>query len=128
MRTEAERAWAAGVFAAVGTVTVHRHPSSTKGRRDTGGGRVQLAFTDRRVAHRFHEIVSCGMLRGPRARGRRAWEWIAETPHDVAALHRVLRRHLSARGADLDLVTALLGCPSAIEEVARRRGNAGLDG
>lgn len=89
MKSEAEIAWAAGLFEGEGHISLMRQR-----RRKDGTVTVSLLIgmvsTDHDVVTRFHGIVECGNVstRDPKGGHKRQWVWQAAAVDDV---QRVLR-------------------------------------
>ena len=97
--TEAEIAWAAGLFEGEGSIS----PQIAAGRTDrVVRVALNITSTDLDVLERFHRIVGCGHIRGPRQRKhyKPQWAWtVTKFEHSKAVLAAFEPWLLSRRNA-----------------------------
>lgn len=91
MTTQAEKAWAAGLFEGEGSCLV-----GGSGNRQP---RVQMVMTDREPITRFQRIVGCGQVASyPSYSGHKpTWRWNVQGQEDVLAVLALLWPWLSPR-------------------------------
>ena len=102
--TEAETAWAAGLFEGEGSIISREE---TKGTFRRGHLIVQLGMKDEDVVHRFGEAVGAGRVHSWEQRGTRMWTWRA-SGDDAAKILTALLPHFGERRKD-KAVYALAG-------------------
>ena len=93
MATEAQIAWAAGLFEGEGCI--YLSPPSKRGQAK----RLTVAMTDRDVLDRFAAIVGVGGIRPHPVRGNRkpCWAWNANRWEDVVYVLDLLMPHFGER-------------------------------
>lgn len=101
MATEAEQAWAAGVFEGEGTIVTF---GPTKRQRS-----LSVSMTDEDVIRRFAAVVGVGKIYGPygyangksrrREHHKQYWRWTAATKHSVLAAAQMFLPWMGQRRA-----------------------------
>lgn len=95
--TDAEVAWAAGLFEGEGCTSLVRRPFG-KGNSQMS---LSLATTDEDVLRRFHEIVGVGFISGPVQRNKPGckpfWTWRCSAQTDAHVLIETFRPWLGKR-------------------------------
>ena len=92
-----EAAWAAGIFEGEGSI------SQSAYRRNTWYLRINM--TDEDVVRRFHEVVGCGSVTGPKPNGKRldgedkklVWTWGAGAQGDVTHILSLFLPYMGKR-------------------------------
>lgn len=101
MTTDAEIAWAAGLFEGEGSWGVYRRPRHDRGTERTII-QATLGMTDRDVVERFARIVGMGSVQAPRRNGNRSnrkliHTWAVADARSVQRLIEMFRPWLGAR-------------------------------
>lgn len=104
MSTEAEIAWAAGLFEGEGCFTTQKQQNPKYVMIA-----ARLHMTDEDVVRRFHKVVGVGYVNGPYRHGglgkKPAWIWATQKTDEVIAVYKMLSPWLGerrrARGAEV---------------------------